>query len=130
MFAGMADGIGGVQSMERRGKEQGMVDFKKLGEKARDLIDKRGGTDSLKEDATELKDIATQKGSLSDKAKAAAEALKDPGAKGEEATEPKAASEEPTERADATGERATRKERRAERRKERAGGRGGGGEAA
>ena len=107
-----------------------MVDFKKLGEKARDLIDKRGGTDSLKEDATELKDIATRKGSLSDKAKAAADALKDPGAKGDEATEPKAAPEEAAEPraapaehaepADATGKRAERKERRAERRKGRA----------
>jgi hypothetical protein len=114
-----------------------MVDFKKLGDKARDLIDKRGGTDSLKEDATELKDIATQKGSLSDKAKAAAAALKEPGAKGEEGTEPKPASEAPTEPkaasdepADATGERAERKERRAERREERAERHGGGGEAA
>ena len=107
-----------------------MVDFKKLGDKARDLIDKRGGTDSLKEDATELKDIATQKGSLSDKAKAAAEALKDPGAKGEEPTAPKAARAEAAEPADATGKRAERKVRRAERRKDRAERREGGGEAA
>ena len=107
-----------------------MVDFKKLGDKARDLIDKRGGTDSLKEDATELKDIATQKGSLSDKAKAAAEALKDPGSKGEEPTAPKAARAEAAEPADATGKRAERKVRRAERRKDRAERLEGGGEAA
>jgi hypothetical protein len=52
---------------------------------AKGLIDKRGGTGALKEDATELKDIATGQGSLTDKAKRAAEALKDPGAPGEDA---------------------------------------------
>lgn len=56
------------------------MDFKKLTDKAKDLVDKRGGTDSLKEDAEELKGIASSKGSLSDKAKAAVEAIKDPGA--------------------------------------------------
>ena len=61
-----------------------MVDFKKLGDRAKDLIDKRGGTDALKEDAAELKDIAKGKGSLADKAKAAAAAIKDEGAPGEE----------------------------------------------
>ena len=55
------------------------MDFNKLKAQAEDLIEKRGGTDALKEDAEELKDIATGKGSVSDKAKAAAEALKDPG---------------------------------------------------
>ena len=30
-----------------------MVDFKKLGDRAKDLIEKRGGTDALKEDAAE-----------------------------------------------------------------------------
>ena len=48
----------------------------------RTLIDKRGGTDALKADAEELKNIATGPGSASDKAKRAADALKDPGAKG------------------------------------------------
>jgi hypothetical protein len=55
------------------------MDLKRLADKAKDLVDKRGGTDSLKEDAGELKDIATGKGSLTDKAKAAAEAIKQPG---------------------------------------------------
>lgn len=59
------------------------MDFKKLAEKAKDTIDKRGGTDSLKVDAEELKKIAKGKGSLTDKAKAAAAALKDPGERGE-----------------------------------------------
>jgi hypothetical protein len=107
-----------------------MVDFKKLGDKAKDLVDKRGGTDSLKQDANELKDIATGKGSLSDKAKAAAAALKDPGSKGEEPTEVKPTPAEPTEAAGVADERAERKERRAERRKDRAERRAGGGDAA
>jgi hypothetical protein len=57
------------------------MDFKKLADKAKDTIDKRGGVDSLKADAEELKKVAKGKGSLTDKAKAAAEALKNPGAK-------------------------------------------------
>lgn len=59
-----------------------MVNFKKLSDQAKNLVEKRGGTDALKRDAEELKDIAKGKGSLSDKAKAAAAALKDPGAEG------------------------------------------------
>jgi hypothetical protein len=58
------------------------MDLKKFAEKAKDLVDKRGGTDSLKEDAEELKDIAGGDDSLVEKAKDAAEALKDPGAEG------------------------------------------------
>jgi len=51
-----------------------------LTSKAKALVDKRGGTDSLKQDAEELKKIASGKGSVGDKAKAAAAAVKDPGA--------------------------------------------------
>jgi hypothetical protein len=58
------------------------MDFKKLADKAKDAVEKRGGTDALKQDAAELKDIATGPGSLKDKAKAAADAVKDPGAAG------------------------------------------------
>jgi hypothetical protein len=61
-----------------------MVNFKRLSERAKKVIDKRGGMDALKEDASELGDIAKGKGSLKDKAKAAGEAIKDPGAKGPE----------------------------------------------
>ncbi|HEX6602164.1 MAG TPA: hypothetical protein VF030_05930 [Solirubrobacterales bacterium] len=57
------------------------MNFKKLAAKAKDTIDKRGGVDSLKADAEELKKVAKGKGSLGDKAKAAAKALKEPGAK-------------------------------------------------
>ncbi len=60
------------------------MDIGKLTDQAKKLIDERGGVDALQEDAQELKDIAQGEGSLTDKAKAAAEALKDPGAKGEE----------------------------------------------
>ncbi len=97
-----------------------MVDFKKLGVKAKDLVEKRGGTDSIKEDAAELKEIATGKGSVSDKAKAAAAALKDPGTKGADDTEPTPAPAEPADEGGAADERAERRERRAKRRKERA----------
>jgi hypothetical protein len=57
-----------------------MVDFKKLAQSASDLFNKRGGMKSAQEDAGELADIAKGEGSLSDKAKRGAEALKEPGA--------------------------------------------------
>ena len=59
-----------------------MVNLKRLTDQAKKVIDKRGGMDSVKEDAQELRDIAKGKGDLKDKAKAAGEAIKDPGAKG------------------------------------------------
>lgn len=55
------------------------MDFKKLADKAKKTIDDRGGVESLKADAEELKKVAKGKGSLSDKAKAAAKAIKEPG---------------------------------------------------
>jgi hypothetical protein len=65
-----------------------MVNFRRLTDQAKKIVDKRGGTDALKEDAEELKDIAAGKGSLKDKAKAAGQAIKDPGAPGEEKPQP------------------------------------------
>ena len=59
------------------------MNMSKLTDQAKRLIRKRGGVKSLKEDAMELKGIATKDGSLSDKAKEAATALKDPGAPGD-----------------------------------------------
>jgi hypothetical protein len=56
------------------------MDLGKLVDEAKELVEERGGVDSLKADAEELKDIATGDGSVVDKAKAAAEAIKDPGA--------------------------------------------------
>jgi hypothetical protein len=61
-----------------------MVNFrnvKRIADKAKDQVEKRGGSDALKQDANELKGIAKGKGSLKDKAKAAGKAIKDPGAK-------------------------------------------------
>jgi hypothetical protein len=55
------------------------MDFKKLAQQAKDAVDKRGGTDALKEDFAELKGIAKGQGSLTDKAKEAAAVLKEPG---------------------------------------------------
>jgi hypothetical protein len=49
-----------------------MVNLRRLSDRAKKVVDKRGGMDSLKEDAAELRDIA----------KAAGTAVKDPGAKG------------------------------------------------
>jgi hypothetical protein len=75
------------------------VDLKRLTNRAKDLVEKRGGTESVKQDAAELKGIATGKGALKDKAKAAAEAIRQPGAgpgspekanPGDEEAEPKA----------------------------------------
>jgi hypothetical protein len=60
------------------------MNLKSLFNKGKKIVDERGGVDSLKEDATELKDIAKSKGSLTDKAKGAAAAIKDPGAPGGE----------------------------------------------
>jgi hypothetical protein len=65
-----------------RATQGGCMDLKNLQRKAKQLIDRRGGTDSLKADAQELKDIAKGPGSFADKAKRAGDALKDPGAKG------------------------------------------------
>jgi hypothetical protein len=53
-------------------------------DRAKSIVQKRGGTDALKEDAQELKDIASSDASMSEKAKRGAEAIKDPGAKGPE----------------------------------------------
>lgn len=52
---------------------------KQLADKAKRLIDQRGGTDRLKQDADRLKRIANGPGSAKDKAKAAVDTLKDPG---------------------------------------------------
>ena len=65
-----------------------MVNFRRLADQAKKIVDKRGGTDSLQEDAEELKDIATGKGSVKDKAKAAADAVKEPGKSGGEPERP------------------------------------------
>lgn len=59
------------------------MNFKKLADQAKKVVDKRGGTDALKGDLSEIQKIAKGKGTPAEKAKAAAAALKHPGAKGE-----------------------------------------------
>jgi hypothetical protein len=56
------------------------MDWKRVTDQAKQVINKRGGTESLKEDADELRDIAEGPGTLSEKAKRAAEAIREPGA--------------------------------------------------
>ena len=65
-----------------------MVNLRRLTDQAKKLVNKRGGTEALKGYAEELKDITTGKGSLKDKAKAAGEAVKDPGKPGEPEQKP------------------------------------------
>ena len=60
----------------------------KLAGRAKKMIDKRGGMQSVKDDAMELKHIVGEKGSMGQKAKEAAAALKDPGAPGNQAPAP------------------------------------------
>jgi hypothetical protein len=64
------------------------MNLKRLFDKAKKTVDDRGGVQSLKEDAEELKGVAKGKGSLAGKAKGAAAAIKDPGAPGEQAKPP------------------------------------------
>jgi hypothetical protein len=63
------------------------MDFKRLTDRAKRMVDKRGGPESVKEDAGELKGIFKGGGSFTDKAKAAAEAVKEPGAPGADRAE-------------------------------------------
>lgn len=56
-----------------------MVNLKKIADMAKNQVDKRGGTDSLKEDLKEVGDAVKGKGSVTDKAKKAADAVKEPG---------------------------------------------------
>jgi hypothetical protein len=56
------------------------MNLSNLAERAKRLIAKRGGVESVKEDALEVKEIVTGEGSLTEKTKEAIEALKVPGA--------------------------------------------------
>jgi hypothetical protein len=58
--------------------------LKSFFDKAKKTVDDRGGVQALKEDAEELRGVAKSEGSLADKAKGAAAAIKDPGAPGEQ----------------------------------------------
>ncbi|MEA2297281.1 MAG: hypothetical protein QOF77_217 [Solirubrobacteraceae bacterium] len=63
------------------------MDFEKLARRAQEIYVERGGADAARGDARELEEIARGQGSLTEKAKLAAKALKRPGA-ATRATEP------------------------------------------
>jgi hypothetical protein len=87
------------------------MDLKSLFNKGKRLVDERGGVDSVKEDAEELAAIAKQKGSLTDKAKEAAEAVKEPGSNEPEGQE-RHPNRQATEERRADADRQESKERR------------------
>jgi len=66
------------------------MNFNRLVRRAKQVVDDRGGTEALKQDAQELAHVAKGKGSAKEKAKAASEALRDPGAAGGERPERRA----------------------------------------
>lgn len=63
------------------------MDLGNITDKAKELIDGRGGIDSLKEDLSEVSGVVQGDGSLADKASSALAAIKDPGAPGEPAAD-------------------------------------------
>lgn len=54
------------------------MNFRTLSRMAKRVVDQRGGTEAVKADAARLKDIARGQGTLSEKGKRAAEALRQP----------------------------------------------------
>lgn len=64
------------------------MNFKKLTDQAKAAIDKRGGTEALKGDLAGLKDVAKGKGTFKEKAQAAKDRLKQPGARTDAADTP------------------------------------------
>jgi len=56
------------------------MDWKTMADKAKQVFQQRGGTKAAKEDAEELLRIAQERGSIADKAKDAAAAVREPGA--------------------------------------------------
>ena len=53
------------------------MDLDKLAKSAEKFIDQHGGTDTLKQEAEDLKEIAAGDGTLADKAKQAAQSAKE-----------------------------------------------------
>ncbi len=56
------------------------MNWKTMADKAKQVFQQRGGATAAKEDAEELRNIAQGQGSVADKAKQAAEAIREPGA--------------------------------------------------
>lgn len=56
------------------------MNWKAMADKAKQTFQQRGGSEAAKEDAEELRDIVRGQGSITDKAKEAAAAIREPGA--------------------------------------------------
>jgi hypothetical protein len=56
------------------------MNWKAMADKAKQTFQQRGGSEAAKEDAEELRDIVRGQGSVTDKAKEAAAAIREPGA--------------------------------------------------
>lgn len=56
------------------------MDFKGMVDKAKQMFQQRGGAKAAKEDAEELRGVAQEQGSFTEKGKDAAEAIREPGA--------------------------------------------------
>jgi hypothetical protein len=56
------------------------MNWKSMADKAKQTFQQRGGSKAAKEDAEELRNIAQGQGSMADKAKEAAAAIREPGA--------------------------------------------------
>jgi hypothetical protein len=56
------------------------MNWKAMADKAKQTFQQRGGSKAAKEDAEELRNIAQGQGSITDKAKQAAAAIREPGA--------------------------------------------------
>jgi len=55
------------------------MDWKLIAGRAKQVVEKRGGTESVKQDAEELRNIAQGEGTVSEKLGRAAKAIKEPG---------------------------------------------------
>ncbi len=55
------------------------MNLRSLTNKAKQIVNRRGGSAALKQDAQELRDIARGPGTVGEKAKAAGQALREPG---------------------------------------------------
>jgi hypothetical protein len=62
-----------------------LMDWKQIADRANQLVIQRGGPQSVKEDAYELKDIIQGQGTTQEKLKRAMDALRDPGANRQQA---------------------------------------------
>jgi general stress protein YciG len=56
------------------------MNWKAMADKAKQTFQQRGGSEAAKQDAEDLRDIARGQGSITDKAKEAAAAIREPGA--------------------------------------------------